>query len=96
MSAPSAIAIASVCDMAHTTATRGRRAWGSLDPENVTNLYARGISKEAKAFYDQVANATGVPLPVLLEEIAKRIELDPDGRPAWWPAQQEGLDLKTA
>lgn len=75
--------------MATTKSKRARRAWGSVDPETTSVLYAR-VPDDAKAVYDSIADATGVSLAVVLTEISKHLELDEQGRPVWWPSADQG------
>ncbi|GED11335.1 hypothetical protein CCE02nite_33340 [Cellulosimicrobium cellulans] len=81
-----------------STPTRARRPRGSLDPRTTAALYAR-VDEGTKAVFDQMADAAGESLGVVLERVARHIELDDSGLPAWWPeqpSQQEELPLKTA
>ncbi|SMF47178.1 hypothetical protein L603_005500000080 [Cellulosimicrobium cellulans J34] len=83
-----------------TKAARTRRARGSLDAHTRRSLFAE-IDKDAKATFDEIADATGVSLALVLEELAKhaRSELDDNGVPEWWPSsatQQDGFELVIA
>lgn len=80
-----------------TKAPRARRARGTLDAHTRRSLFA-AIDKDAKDTFDRIADATGVSLALVLEEMAKhtRTELGADGVPAWWPepvTEQDGFDL---
>lgn len=82
--------------MAHTV-QRSRRARGSRDPRSLRPVFAE-IDQDAKSILDNIADAAGAPLWLVIEECAKhlRTELSPDGLPSWWPTpatQQEALDI---
>jgi len=84
--------------MTSSVTSRARRPRGSLDPRTTAALYAR-VDEGTKAVFDQIADAAGESLGVVLERVARHIELDDSGLPAWWPeqpSQQEELPLKTA
>jgi hypothetical protein len=93
--------------MATTPRTRGRRPWGSLDPDNTGTIFGK-VPTEAKAFYDELADGAGVSMGVLLEAMALhfRGQFDSDDVSAWLRAkdmhekagtgQQEALDISAA
>ncbi|MFS0701768.1 ribbon-helix-helix protein, CopG family [Cellulomonas sp. 179-A 4D5 NHS] len=83
--------------MSTKTPARARRPRGSLDPDRTTAVFAK-VDVDTKAALDAIADRSGVSMGVVLEQVAKHLELDDRGLPVWWPqnAQQEELPLKTA
>jgi len=82
-----------VAGMAGTTVRRARRRRGSLGPS--ADLFAT-VREPTKKRLDELADAAGVSLAVVLEELVAHTDLDSRGLPAWWSLpieQQEELDI---
>ena len=72
-------------------------------PGTLTVLLQARVRPEIRNDANRVADACGVSMGLLVEQLVQRLELDPaTGRPAWWDdlainaAQEEELPLADA